>query len=264
MALRLYDERELPKAFPEKGTDRNTTQMPKLIADGRVPINVPYVMRRRLNPELNDWIDNYFDTGDGIAYAADGRVKIVFDAQPLREISEKSELTGGALKLADGTYDSLPGIELSKKDVARYTGNELSLKNVKNNKLWRVFARNPDEVPKEFAQDARLLPEYAGRIFNAYREGFAKDQKVEDLKLMGVYLDSSSDVEKMRAAVVYWLEVRSQLDGRRILDVGSGRLVGVAPEALNASTGLIIAPTLKQTLQVVNQHLGRDLELRVK
>jgi hypothetical protein len=244
MAFKLYNEKELPKAFPENGTDRNTTQMPLLIADGRVPVNVAYVMRRKLNPQLTDWLDNYFDTGDAFLYHPDGKVKYVHDAQQLREISKTSELVDCALEVAEGTFDSAQGLRLSKKDIARYAGKDISAKKAKENKIWRIAARHPDEVPKAIAQDAALLDAYVDTIFARYQEKFAADKKIEDLRLMGVCLDSTSKVEKMRAACVDWLEYGSQLDGRRRLDYDSGRLVGVAPETLNAAGTLILQPTL--------------------
>ena len=265
MALKLYSEKELPKAFPQEGTARNTEQMPLLIADGRVPVNLVYVMKRRLNPQLADWLSNGFDLGDGFVYHPDGRVKYSHDAQQLREVSEKSDLVDGALKLADGTYDTVQGIKLSKEDIAKYLGKELSAQEAKENKLWRIAARHPDEVPKSIAQDANLLNAYVDEIFARYQEKFGPDKKVEDLRLMGVYLDSAGNVEKMRAACVGRLVNWSQLDGRLRLGFGSGRLVGVAPEALNANDSIILQPSLEHLLRITNEQFGKGkFELRIK
>ena len=47
---------------------RNTEQMPLLIAEGRIPLSVAGVMEQRLRSEKPDWKNNYFDTGDAVAY----------------------------------------------------------------------------------------------------------------------------------------------------------------------------------------------------
>src|SRR3989338_9383475 len=85
---------------------RSTEQMPRLIAEGRTPLSIAGLMRRRLevlnssDDVRNSFWDNYFDTGDGIAYHPDGRGKIVLDAKPLRELTPSSQLRNGALILS--------------------------------------------------------------------------------------------------------------------------------------------------------------------
>jgi hypothetical protein len=53
-------------------TGSNVRQMPKLIADGRVPASVSQIMQRRLNlrndEEYDFFMNNYFDTGDAVGY----------------------------------------------------------------------------------------------------------------------------------------------------------------------------------------------------
>src|SRR3989344_2984291 len=103
MTLKLNATREAYKEF----YGRNTEQMPKLIADGRVPINVSQLMQRRLDVRNSDgevkasYLDNYFDTGDAVVYHPDGRVKVVLDSQNLREITPQSPLSNGALILTE-------------------------------------------------------------------------------------------------------------------------------------------------------------------
>ena len=76
MALKLNPEREACREF----YGQNVMQMPLLIADGRVPMSVSQLMQKRLdvrNAEADvktAWMDNYFDTGDGVVYHPDGRV----------------------------------------------------------------------------------------------------------------------------------------------------------------------------------------------
>ncbi|MBS3117851.1 hypothetical protein J4430_03150 [Candidatus Woesearchaeota archaeon] len=69
---------------------RNIEQMPKLIAEGRTPLSIAGLMKRRIEV-LNSpyevrsaYWDNYFGTGDGIACHPNGKGKVVLDAKPLR------------------------------------------------------------------------------------------------------------------------------------------------------------------------------------
>jgi hypothetical protein len=111
MALKLNATREAYQEFYGK----NVQQMPKLIADGRVPMNVSQLMQRRLDVRNSDvkvkssYMDNYFDTGDAVVYHPDGRVKIVLDSQTLRDMTPESPRSNGALVLASEVYDTLQG-----------------------------------------------------------------------------------------------------------------------------------------------------------
>src|SRR3990167_6351666 len=128
---------------------RSTEQMPILIAEGRTPLSIAGLMRRRLEV-LNSsdevkrfYWDNYFDTGDGIAYHPDGRGKIVLDAQPLRELTPSSQLRDGALILSPSVYDGLEGVQFSREDLAKYiTGERLKQGDVRKNKVWQALARD--------------------------------------------------------------------------------------------------------------------------
>ena len=102
----------------------NVDQMPVLIADNRVPLSVNGLMTRRLevvksdNTELADtWLNNYFDTGDAIVYHPDGRIKVVNDAQTLREITPESNRVNGALVLTEDAYKALDGAEFTRNDL---------------------------------------------------------------------------------------------------------------------------------------------------
>ena len=106
----------------------NTGQMPLLVKDGRVPMSVNGLMQRRL--EVQDkgifsdevrsaWHDSYFDTGDGVVYHPDGRIKVVHDARPLREMNSESQLVNGALVLPDGLYEKLEGQEFTRKEHSK-------------------------------------------------------------------------------------------------------------------------------------------------
>jgi hypothetical protein len=214
MGLDLNDEIMLYQEF----YGRNTKQIPLLIADGRTPLHVAGVLAQRLNSGKSNWKYNYFDTGDGLVYHPDKKVKVVLDAQPLRELTSESRLHNGAFVLEDGVYETLEGEELTFDDIKDVVGRELSLKEAQQHPLWRAFARNQD-----------LLDEYAQKMFAEMKERFDYD------KNMGVYLDSFDRAPKMRAACVDWLEDRSWLGGVNNLDYNYGRLVGyLAPKAPGA------------------------------
>ena len=72
MALKLNTSKDAYQEFP----GRNTKQMSKLIADGRVPMNVAQLMQRRLDVRNSDkdvksaYMDNYFDTGDTVVLSS--------------------------------------------------------------------------------------------------------------------------------------------------------------------------------------------------
>ncbi|MEK6897623.1 MAG: hypothetical protein AABW93_03780 [Nanoarchaeota archaeon] len=216
MSLRLNQSSENFKEF----YGRNVEQMPKLIADGRIPLSVAGLMQRRLDVRnasddvKSSWMDNYFDTGDAVVYHPDGRVKIVLDSQTLREINPDSKRNLGALVLTPEQYDTMSGEEF-KKDKIGKIGDSLSKKDVKDHPVWRVLAR-----------DEALLNYYADYVFAEGEQRFYYDTA------MGVYLTSAAvSTPEMRAWCVVRLEGRSCVSGRVVLDDGDGRLVGVAPEA---------------------------------
>ena len=225
MALKLNATREAYQEF----YGRNVDQMPKLIADGRVPMNVSQLMQRRLDVRNSDksikgsYMDNYFDTGDAVVYHPDGRVKIVFDSQTLREITPESQRNSGALVLTEDAYNALQGEEFKKGKLGK-VNDGLSRADVKAHPVWKILAR-----------DQALLNDYTDFIFGEYQPRFAKDSALDDLKLMGIYPSSAQGkTPEMRAWFVDGLEDRSSASGGSLLGLGSGRFVGIAPEALSA------------------------------
>ena len=219
MALKLNTSREAYKEF----YGRNTEQMPKLVADGRVPMNVAQLMQRRLDVRNSDakvkssYMDNYFDTGDGVVYHPDGRVKIVLDSQHLRDMTPESPRNGGALVLTAENYDALQGEEFKKGKLGK-TGDWLSRADVKSHPVWKVLAR--DQV---------LLNDYTDYIFTEGKERFGNDTA------MGIFSGSANgETPEMRAWYVGRLGGRSSAGGRIGLGDGGGRLLGIAPEALSA------------------------------
>ena len=216
---------------------RSTEQMPILIAEGRTPLSIAGLMRRRLevlnssDEVRNSYWMNYFDTGDGIAYHPEGRGKIVLDAQPLRELTPSSQLRNGALVLPSGVYDRLEGVEFSREDLAKYiTGGRLNQGKVKKNRVWQVLAR-----------DENLLNDYSEAVFSQLRERYNED------RAMGLYRGSAENVPTMRSWYLNRLGSRSNAD---VIHLGFdvGRLVGVAPEAQSA-TQTVARSTLDQIVK---------------
>ena len=237
MSLQLNDTQNYKEFY-----GRATEQMPKLIAEGRLPLSVSGLMKRRLevlsssDAVKSSYWDNYFDSGDGVAYHPDGRAKIVLDSKQLRELNPKSELRNGAL-IVD--YDALEGLELSKADLAKYAAGEwLSNKKVKSNPIWQALAR-----------DEKLLDGYVNGAFSQGKERFGYDTS------MGVFPGSASDVPIMRSWCLYGLDLRSGADGYDHLGDGDVHLVGVAPEAQQGVAQKIVRPTLGQILSVAGKYV---------
>jgi len=234
---------------------RNVETMPKLLADGRVPMSASQLMKYRIaeSDKLPDWKNSYFDTSDLIAYSAkgDGKVKFILTVgkdgkitdkgrKALELINPNSKRSSGAIELGD-QYRILDGIEVPIGNLGR-TGDYLTQNEILGNKAWRILARHPDEVPKEFAEDSNLLKEYSTWVVNQTKSD----------KNMGVYVDSLDASPKLRAWYVYRLGLRSNANGRDYLDDDYGRLVGLAPEA---HVPKIVKPTLEQALTIVNEDL---------
>jgi hypothetical protein len=224
MALKLNEARPTREAYKEF-YGRNTEQMPKLIADDRVPMNVSQLMQRRLNTQNSDadvkssYLDNWFDTGDAVVYHPGGRVKIVLDSQDLRDITSDSQLRSGALVLTEDIYNNLQGEEFKKGKLGK-VDEWLSREAVKSHPVWKVLAR-----------DQGLLNDYADYIFAEGKQRFGNDEA------MRIFPSSAQgNTPELRAWCVGRLVIRSNADGWLVLDdvVGFGRFVGIAPEALSA------------------------------
>ncbi len=82
VSLKLNEPTEKFKEF----YGRNIDQMPELIKEGRAPLSVAGLMRRRLevltaSEDVKDaWWSNYFDTWDTVIYHPDGKFKVVLNA----------------------------------------------------------------------------------------------------------------------------------------------------------------------------------------
>lgn len=252
MALYL-NENILPyKDFRTDQTRQYREQLPLLLAgkdsEGkivdipRVPIWIAHVFDRRLHSPKPDWKNNYFDASDFFGYAGkktpdnmkiiltvDNKGKITENGRRVLEsITSETELCNGALD-ATGLYEEVGGISLSRSEVEKYgIEKDLSKQEVLDHPVWRVILRHPDAVPAQFAYDKAFMQEVVNATFADMKTQFKYEEG------MGVYLGSPEKVPTFRAAIVSRLEFRSWLNGWCNLDFGRGRLVGLAPEALNA------------------------------
>jgi len=243
MALKLNKDKECKsidgKEFPvfREFYGNNLVQMPLLIASSRTPISFARVMQRRL--DLRDgpqdvktaWNDNYFDTADAVIYGPDGEVLVELDAQTLRGVTSESPRNGGAVILGANKDEALANYDTLKKQANVVVFDKgklgeintgLSREVVKAHPFWKVIARNQT-----------LLNDFVDYTFEEYQARFAKDTKIEDIRIMGVYPSScQGDSPEMRALYAYWLENGANVGGRNGLGSGDGRLVGeLAPEA---------------------------------
>ncbi|MCH7851088.1 MAG: hypothetical protein IH845_05585 [Nanoarchaeota archaeon] len=198
---------------------RNIEQMPKLIADNRIPMSVAGLMQRRLELRDSDdasvrdfYMNNYFDTVDGALYMPDGNLVLVYDAKVLREMTPESKLVGGALNLEGFNTDDIEDrTYFNKQELEKMIlGEDLTLRQARNHPVWFALARG----------DKNLQGAYAEMIF--------KDN--DYCSAMGIYLDSSLNIFKMRALYVYGADGRSDAFGGGHIDNVDGRLVGLASE----------------------------------
>ena len=228
-------------------------KMPEVLADDRVPISVAEFMQLRLsaldlfadsleNPKkynrmYRTKVAKFFkdvwginaDTGDAALYNPDGRIKIDLDSELIRKINPamESELLGGAIRLPSGLYEVTDNkLELTKTEVQKFANMHQKENETLDNRFWRIFARNPNEVPSKYAEDPNLLKNYAKAVNRLANIVFSYDTT------MGVYVtDASKDSFTLRPWYVRRLRGGSGAEGRDDLVYSIGRLVGVAPEA---------------------------------
>lgn len=136
----LYDEKY--KSFPGK----NIEQMPKLISEGRVPINVSQVMQERMifreNQEFLEraWRREEFTTGDAVIYHPDGRIKVVLDSPLVRQMNPSSSEIGGGLRISEEDFRKSDGGEFKANEFQKV--NYFTKKEAKENPIWQLLARD--------------------------------------------------------------------------------------------------------------------------
>ncbi len=174
---------------------------------------------------MENWFDKRIDTCDGVVRHSDGRLKVVLDAQYLRQLTHDTKLVDGAVPLSDDVYRGLSGEEFSSKQVGQYFNKPLSRGEAKQHPVWLSLLRG----------DQGLLNMAVNVIFSQ-----ANGRLGGVGKMMGIYTPSAP---KEGASGRLWSVCRlddyinySRANGSSHLDDLNGRLVGVAPEAPRAAT----------------------------
>jgi len=212
--MRLNEPSEKYKEF----YGLNVDQMPKLLAEGRVPMSTKDLMLRRVELRHSDdkelragWMDNYVDTGDGALYLPDGSLGVVYDSQAIRDLTRESPLIRGALVSED-----LPtggDLVFTKEDLEKMIiGRELTLKEAKAHPIWRALTRG----------DSVLSHAYAEMVFADHKETRG-DNFGMGIRLRG----SSPGAPEIRDWYISRIRGHSSAGGNQSLDNFSGRLVGV-------------------------------------
>ncbi len=157
-----------------------TWKMPELIKEGRVPLSVRGFMRKRLEV-LNSqdklkrgyWWDNEFNTGDGLFYSPEQKVKIVIDAPIMRELNGTNMIdeTGG---LVFGTvlynpaggrnihvgenfyaYKEAKGEELEAEQLEKaFPIEKMSPKDAKRNIVLKILSGHNQELLNSYIDAA--------------------------------------------------------------------------------------------------------------
>jgi hypothetical protein len=124
--------------------------LPRMLVNGFEPMSVAQMMGRRLKTDKFHWDAFTYTTGDAVIYHPDGRMKIVRDAKPLREVSEESNFEFDwphRLVLNDGVYESLDGLDLTPREqrgVVIRPFLSFDPKRVRSNIIWQYLSRNQD------------------------------------------------------------------------------------------------------------------------
>jgi preprotein translocase subunit Sec63 len=116
--------------------------------------------------------------------------------------------------LEDGVYESLRGVEFTRKEIGALVQTHLSRKEAKNHPVWQVLARSK-----------ALLKAYVASMFAEMKREFGYNAA------MNVRLASAQKMPTMQAACITSLYNRSQLWSDLHLSLSDARLVGVVPEA---------------------------------
>lgn len=203
---------------------RNIEQMPELLKEGRTPLSIAGLMKRRLevltaSKEVKGaWWTNYFDTGDAVIYHPDGRFKVVLNAaEPMKELNPQSKLINGALVLPEGLYDKLDGEIFTREEIGRYGIAEklLTKEEAKSNPIWKALAGG----------DQALLDSYVDAVFTKAKKQYGYD------KNMRIWVSQPQEVTTGRLWCVGGLYDSDSNAIGDDLGCSSGRLVGVRENA---------------------------------
>jgi len=241
----------LPKGMNEH-YGRDADKMPKLLGAGEVPMSISGIMQARLEQgnEFPDLWNNWYDTSDLVVYPK-GNDKELYVFLTVDNQGQITKNGRKALELirSDNLASNRGAVVEQLKDLGRKglikvprskitTGSYLTGDQVLDEQVWRILARYTNEVPAGFAEDKELLGKYFEEVAS----------RTKGSKNMALYVgDSLKDQTTLKAWCVGRLGCRSVAGGEIGLGSGSGRLLGIAPEALDTK---IVRPTLEQTLTV--------------
>jgi hypothetical protein len=219
-------------------------QMPLLIAEGRVPMSVADLMKRRLEfTGEYSYISHGFATGDAIIYHPDSRIKIVLDSEHLRNMSLNSSGDGKTLVIGEDVYKALEGEEFNRENIGR-TYEALSKESVKTHPVWRALAR-----------DQNLLNDYADFVFAKGEENYAYKLS------MGIYLDrgEKNKLIKMSPWYVRGLQRSSYISGCHDLNDDDVRLIGIKPEVIIVPEDACRAHTLEEISGITKDYSNEEV-----
>ncbi len=254
---------------------RNVDKMSEILKAGKVPMSAARFMQMRLShgKESPDLWDNYVDTSDLPVYPRkdtfgndyvytfltvnnQGAIANNYAKNALELIVPVNLASNRGVAVSDEMFEEwrAKGSEIGLIKVPRNkitTGTHLTKDKILNEQMWRILARHPDEVPAGFAEDRNLLERYANEV----------ESRTSDSENIAIYVDVSlEDKTTLKAWYVDGLEDWSLACSGVGLDYGSGRFVGIAPEAPSAKISedkseKIISPTLEQVLALGNRYV---------
>src|SRR3989338_11586273 len=210
----------IPGSF-EEYYGRNVDKAQEILKAGKIIAPFFYIAQKRIASvtpeETAQWADKWYDSSDLIAYASQGNndnneVKVVMaydnnfritDAGKfcLELINPKEILVNNAVNLSNGRYEEIKGkgvAALKRSELAKVLTSGMLKPQALDNRLWRILLRHEDEVESDFAVRG-LHKDYINWAYDNYKSRFDKEAKVNEIKLMEVYLDSAGDVPKLRA-----------------------------------------------------------------
>ena len=228
----------LPKGLNEH-YGKNVDKMPELLKAGEVPASAARIMQARLKQggEFPDLWTNWYDTSDLVVYpqANDKEIYVLLTVNNTGQITENGRTALELIK--KGNLASNYGViverlgDLGRKGLIKVpmkkikTDTYLTQKQILGQQVWRILARDPNEVSAEFVEDKNLLRDYASEV----------QRRTKSSENMALYIgESLDDKTTLKAWCVSRLVDGSVAYGGGNLGNDGGRLVGLAPEALGA------------------------------
>ena len=227
---------------------RNVDKAPEILQAGKIIAPAFYIAQRRLEAKTPEditlWHDKWYDTSDLIAYDSErnpDNVKLIlsYDSQfrltkagefCLNLINPNETLVNNGVNLSNGRYEQIEGegvFPMKRSELAGILEKGMRKTQTLDSRLWRRLLRHQDEVPPEFAFPD-LHKNYIDLVYSSYKERFAKNAKLDELELMGVYLSSVQAVPHLKAWYLGGLGDGSGARGRTYLGGAYGRFSGVS------------------------------------